>query len=115
MPPVAESAALYGVFAVPPASELVTICKGTGAAGAAGMVGVVGAAGALGAGGALTTRLRAPLVAVCGVLDESAAVTVKEYVPLAVGVPPITPAEDMTKPGAREPEARLQEWEMCPL
>ena len=39
---------------------------------------------------------------------ESVTLTVTEKVPLAVGVPPMAPAEDKVKPAGRDPEARLQ-------
>jgi hypothetical protein len=40
---------------------------------------------------------------------ESVTLTVMEEVPLAEGVPLMTPDEDKVKPAGREPEARLHE------
>ena len=55
---------------------------------------------------AFTVSPSVPLVAVREA--ESVTLTVMEEVPLAVGVPLMTPAEDNDKPAGSEPEARLQ-------
>ena len=54
---------------------------------------------------AFTVRLSVPLAAVREA--ESVTLRVMEEVPLAVGVPAMTPAEDNVKPAGSVPEARL--------
>jgi hypothetical protein len=57
--------------------------------------------------GADTVRVN-PLLVLWAGEAESVTPTVKEYVPLWLGVPEMTPALDNVNPGASDPEARLQ-------
>jgi hypothetical protein len=91
VPPVADSVALYVVFTVPEGSAVVVIWIGVGVRVA----------------GALMDRLNVPLTAVWGEVAESVAWTVKEKVPLALGVPLMTPELESVRPAGSEPEARL--------
>jgi len=83
---VAASVALYAVPTVPPGREVVVTCKAATAA--------------------FTVSPSVPLVAVRE--SESVTLMLMEEVPLAVGVPLMTPVEDKVEPAGREPEARLQ-------
>jgi len=52
-------------------------------------------------------RLRAEVTA-CGEDSESLTVTLKEDVPLAVGLPLMTPLVERVNPAGKDPEARVQ-------
>ena len=94
VPPVAAWVALYTTPTVPEAKELVVMLTGGGGAGA--------------------TVILSALLTLCAGEEESVTRTVREKLPLCVGVPEIAPAAESVNPGGSVPEARLHIYGVVP-